>query len=80
MIDLEPFITLLTSIGPSGMLAVMLWLVLTGKLVPKGQYDDVKDQRDRLLALTLENTRIANDATARALSVAAGGAPSGGER
>jgi hypothetical protein len=58
----DPTIGLLQEIaqaGPTVILLVVGWLLLTGRLVPGKTHDRVVDERDQLLKLAVTNAQIA---------------------
>jgi hypothetical protein len=51
---------LLARAGPTAILIVGFYLLLTGRLVPGKTHDAVVGQRDRLLELAITNARVAS--------------------
>jgi hypothetical protein len=59
------FVNLLAEAGPTALLIVGFWLLLTGRLVPGRTHDAVVGQRDRLLELAITNARVASHSVAK---------------
>lgn len=56
--DLVGLTDLLSDIGALGVSALIIWALLTGRVVPRGQVDELRTDRDRIQAeLDVERAR-----------------------
>lgn len=58
----EPILDWLISAGPVGILALVAWAFLTGRIVPASTLNDVRVERDRALDLVYKQADIAGRA------------------
>jgi hypothetical protein len=56
--------------GAIGVLAIVVWLLLTGKLVPGRAYIEMRDRLDRDIAFWRDRTDVALKASERTITVA----------